>query len=106
FTGPLRNPIDRLVSVIFRKRTAAELEEADQVAADLQVFFRRAFTVGAESGEQFVERLLCQRPPATRGRGAATTSRAALGVNIVPCFHHQSPPQDSFHSPWMVNAAQ
>src|SRR5262245_48085956 len=40
--------IDRLVSVIFRERAAAPLEEANQVTPNLQIFFARAFPVRAE----------------------------------------------------------
>src|SRR5262245_11448522 len=59
FGDPFRNSIDRLIGVIFRKRTAAPLEETDQVAANLQVFFSGAFRIGAKRDEQLIERFLC-----------------------------------------------
>src|SRR5262249_6340779 len=54
--------IDRLISVLVRRRTPAPLEEPNQVAANLQVTVRSHVAVGPERSQQGVKGLLRECP--------------------------------------------
>jgi hypothetical protein len=51
----LGDPVDRFVSVVFGKGTAAPFEEARQIGSDFEVFFAATLAISTESDEQLIE---------------------------------------------------
>jgi hypothetical protein len=83
FEYSARHPVDRLISVIFGRETAAALKVLYELAPEILIAPARSFPVRVETGEQSLESLRGHYPPFGAGAPAQRAGLAGLIARFV-----------------------